>query len=108
MDTLFKNKLEIQGLNILHFKKLLDIATKDILFYYNGKLYKLIEGLVLGSPLGPTLANIFMFHYKYIWLKYCPESFKPCYFFKYVDDTLLLFKCTNIIILTTWMKNIQI
>lgn len=39
-------------------KKHLDIATKHILFWFNGILYKHIEGVAMGCPLEPTLANI--------------------------------------------------
>jgi len=46
----------------------------------------------MGSPLGPTLANIFMCHNEEIWLNNCPSDFKPVHYFRYVDDTLLLFR----------------
>ena len=40
----------------LIFKKLLTIATQGM-FMYNDKLYKQIDGVAMGSPLGPSLAN---------------------------------------------------
>ena len=46
----------------------------------------------MGSCLGPTLANAFLCHHEKIWLSECPESFKPLYYRRYVDDTFLLFK----------------
>ena len=70
----------------------MDIATKDILFLFNGKLYKQIDGVAMGSPLGPTLANIFMSHYERLWLRDCPAEFKPLHYFRYVDDTFVLFR----------------
>ena len=45
----------------------------------------------LGSPLGPTLANVFLRHWEEIWLKKCPNKFKPVYYKRYMDDTFLLF-----------------
>lgn len=45
----------------------------------------------MGSPLRSTLQT-FLCHYESIWLKDCPEIFKPCHYFRYVDDTLLLFR----------------
>ena len=43
----------------------------------------------MGSPLGPTFANIFLCYYEKIWLKNCPYEFKPVIYKRYVDDTLL-------------------
>lgn len=77
----FRYKQEIQGLNKVSFEKLLAIATTDILSYFSGKLYKEIEGVAMGSPLGPTLACIFMCYFDMFWLKECLTSFKFCHYF---------------------------
>ena len=45
----------------------------------------------MGSPLGPTLANIFLCYHESNWLKDCPQDFKPVYYKKYVDDIFVLF-----------------
>ena len=39
--------------------ELLTIATKHQLFQFNGDLYKQIDGVAMGSPLGPLMANTF-------------------------------------------------
>ena len=46
----------------------------------------------MGSPLGPTFANIFLSYYEQIWFKNCPYEFKPVIYKRYVDDTLFLFR----------------
>ena len=46
----------------------------------------------MGSPLGPTLANIFLCKHEENWLDNCPHSFKPLFYRRYVDDTFLIFK----------------
>ena len=46
----------------------------------------------MGSPLGPTLANIFLCYHETTWLKDCPKSFKPVYYKRYVDDIFVLFE----------------
>ena len=46
----------------------------------------------MGSPLGPTFANIFLSYYEQIWLKNCPYEFKPVIYKRYVEDTFLLFR----------------
>lgn len=40
--------------------ELLELATTNQLFQLNGTLYKQVEGMARGSPLGPLLANTFM------------------------------------------------
>ena len=92
INKLFRESTHVNGLDKVNFRKLFEFATKDIVFYFNNKIYKQIEGVAMGSPLGPSLANIFMSHYEKIWLDDCPLSFKPAYYYRYVDDTFLLFK----------------
>ena len=41
-------------------KKLLTICTKNVHFHFNNNIYIQIDGVAMGSPLGPVLANIFM------------------------------------------------
>lgn len=38
------------------------MATRDILFWFNEKSYKQIQEVAMGSPLRPTLADIFICH----------------------------------------------
>ena len=69
----------------------MELATKDTLILFKGCYYKQIEGVAMGSPLGPILANIFLCHNENRWLSDCPEVFKPVKYLRYVDDTFLLF-----------------
>ena len=92
IDSLFNDNEFFMSFNKQQLKKLLQLATKDNIFLFNGQLYSQIDGVAMGSPLGPTLANIFMCHYEKIWLDNCPESFKPVFYRRYVDDTFLLFR----------------
>ena len=41
-------------------KKLLTICKKNVHFSLNNNIYIQIDGVGMGSPLGPVLANIFM------------------------------------------------
>ena len=43
----------------IEFKTLLEYATKNALIIFNGKYYEQVDGVTMGSPLGPTLANVF-------------------------------------------------
>ena len=44
----------------LDLMELLRIATKNQLFQFEGKLYEQVDGVAMGSPLGPLMANEFM------------------------------------------------
>ena len=40
------------------FGNLFNIATKETFFMFNSKYYKQVDGVAMGSPLGPALANV--------------------------------------------------
>ena len=71
--------------------KLLECATSESSFLFDYLLYKQIDGVAMGSPLGPTLANAFLCHYEKEWLDKCPSYFKPIVYKRYVDDIFVLF-----------------
>ena len=62
------------------------LATKESIFMFNNKFCKQIDGVTMGSPLGPTLANIFMCSFKNKWLQDCPHGLKPVFYRRHVDD----------------------
>ena len=71
-------------------KKLLEFATKKSHFIFDGQYYDQIDGVALGSPLGPVLANIFMCHFEEKWLMNS-SRFHPTLWYRYVDDTFSMF-----------------
>ena len=46
----------------------------------------------MGSPLGPTMENVFLSFYEIKWLEQCPKEFKPVFYRRYVDDIFVLFE----------------
>ena len=50
-------------------KKLFLSATSQTHFIFNSKFYNQINGVAMGSPLAPVLANIFMVFHESKWLK---------------------------------------
>ena len=66
-----------------------EAATKDQLFQFNGKLYEQIDGVAMGSPLGPLRANTFRCS---IEEKLQNENKLPDFYKRYVDDTLAAIK----------------
>lgn len=91
-DNLFKDQDTILGFSKEQFHKLLSMAVNDCLFIFNKQMYTQVDGVAMGSPLGPTLANAFLSHYETIWLEQCPSEFKPLLYRRYVDDTFLVFR----------------
>ena len=92
-ESLFpQNNISLLGLTSEVFRKLLQFAVKNVLFIFNNQLYQQIDGVAMGSPLGPTLANLFLCHHETKWLTNCPLEFKPALYRRYIDDTFLLFK----------------
>ena len=95
IDLVFENNQYFHSFNKKQFKELLELATLNSYFIFNDKLYKQVDGVAMGSPLGPTLANIFLNYNEKIWLNICPTNFKPNYYKRYVDDTFVLFDDPN-------------
>ena len=62
-------------------------VTKDQLFLFNGQLYEQTDGVAMGSPLGPLMANVFMCSIEKTLER---EGKMPAYYRRYVDDTLTI------------------
>ena len=93
VEKLYIDKnMTVNGFNKQEFQSLLELATKESLFVFNKEYFRQIDGVAMGSPLGPTLANIFLCHYEEKWLNSCPKQFKPTYYRRYVDDIFCLFE----------------
>ena len=94
-NLLYNNEDIIEGINKSEFKSLLSLATQELYFIFNDVLYKQKNGVAMGSPLGPTMANVFLSFYEIKWLEQCPKEFKPVFYRRYVDDIFVLFKLTE-------------
>ena len=91
VDKLFENSTKVNNLSKESFRSLLELATLHSFFIFDGKYYKQKDGVAMGSPLGPTLANVFACHFKEQWMSDYPIDYKPISYRRYVDDTFLLF-----------------
>ena len=60
LDKVYKDKLIKTKLSRDEMKELLETCTKEMHFSFNGIIYRQRDGVAMGSPLGPVLANIFM------------------------------------------------
>ena len=54
----------MNGLSKSNFRDLLKLTTMGIVFYFNSNYYKQLDGIAMGSPLGPSLANAFLCHHE--------------------------------------------
>lgn len=72
--------------------KLLKITTTNQLFQFSGQLYEQIDGVAMGSPLGPLMANVFLCHLED---KLTRDGTTPTFYKRYVDDTLARMPSTD-------------
>ena len=88
----FAEKTRVNGLSKTDFRRLLVVSTKGTVFYFNGRYYRQKDGVAMGSPLGPALANAFLCYHETKWLDECPLAFMPIFFARYVDDIFVLLR----------------
>ena len=97
-EKVFDGKETVNGISKVDFRKLLIQSTKGTVFYFNGRYYRQKDGVAMGSPLGPALANAFLCHHEGRWLEDCPLSFAPVFYARYVDDIFVLLRSREHII----------
>ena len=77
----------IKPANKAELKKLFEFATSGTYFLFQGAFYDQIDGVAMGSPLGPVLANLCMSYHETMWL----NRFRECemiLYIRYVDDIM--------------------
>ena len=86
VKLIFDNNPNIK-LTKIDFKKVFEFATSGSHLFYDQ-----IDGVAMGSPLRPVLANLFMGFYEKQWLKeynFC----KVLLYRRYTDVRICLFNC---------------
>ena len=78
--TMMSTVMVMKGVTII-------IPLKRRLFQFNEKLHAQIDGVAMGSPSGPFMANAFMC---FIEEKLALENKLPSFYKRYVDGTLAL------------------
>ena len=91
LELLFNKKRKVKGM-LKHLKELLTPAVKSSTFMFNDVYYKQVDGIAMGSPLGPTLANLLLVYYESKWLEDSPQQFKSQFYCRYVDDVFVMSK----------------
>ena len=103
------NKGVITDIPKQEMKELLILCTKNVHFTFNNETYIQVDGVAMGSPLGPVPANIFMVELE---TSVIPNlSNKVKLWKRFVDDTYCLarFEYINSILLAlnSFHKNIK-
>ena len=87
-NYLYGGKVPRPKLPRIEFVKLMKTATSKVEFSFNNSMYKQTDGVAMGSPLGPILANIFVgYNEKELFDKVS----KPIMYYRYVDDIFACF-----------------
>ena len=82
---MIKTKLKKEEL-----KELLELCTKEMHFTFDGRTYQQTDGVCMGSPLGPVLANVFMVHLEETIVPTLQDHMPT--WRRYVDDTFTIVK----------------
>ena len=111
LKRIFTNNLLSTTLNKSTLKKLILDSCRKTIFLYNGKYFKQIDGVSMGSSLGPVLSNIIMTELELQIIQPLIDNGIIKFYCRYVDDTLVLIKPENIKyvhdLLNTFHSNIQ-
>ena len=70
------DKTKVNNLTKESLRTLLELATLDSFFIFDGKYYKQKDSVAMGSQ-WVTLANAFICHFEEQWMSDCPIDYKP-------------------------------
>ena len=91
INDLYLSSEKVHNFEKHELKQLLMFAAFESFFVFDGEYYIQVDGVAMGSPLGPTLPNAFLCYYDKKWLRECPEKFLPNVYKRYVDAIFVTF-----------------
>ena len=71
-------------------KKLLERVVKTTTFQFNGRFHREVDGVAMGSPIAPLMADVCMNYIIDQALAVTPPECRPDLLCRYVDDLFLL------------------
>ena len=94
IDTILRKvyveKLINTKLKKVQMNELLQLCTKCLHFSFNGDIFRQRDGVAMGSPLGPVIANIFMSELEDLLLPTLNDNLQL--WLRYVDDAFTIIK----------------
>ena len=88
------------------FKNLLQLAISNNVFLFNGVYYIQKNGVAMGNPLAPTLAELFMQELETKLDDY--SGVKPSFYRRYVDDIFAIFNSvTDILMFESYLNTLH-
>ena len=94
LDKVYNDQLVNTKLQREELRELLNLCTKEMHFSFNGQIFQQVDGVAMGNPLGPVLANIFMVELE-CQINPTLKDKMPLWF-RYVDDTFTFIKDNEI------------
>ena len=76
INGLFLTTDKVHNFQMEELKQLLTFVAYESIFVFDGEYYTQIDGVALGTPLGPTLAK-HLCHFEKNSLSECPAEFLP-------------------------------
>ena len=90
LPKVYDEKLINTNIPKKNLEKLLLLCTQGTRFTFNGKMYSEMDGVMMGSPLGPVFANIFMSKLENNIISALGDKVR--HLKRYVDDTFAFIK----------------
>ena len=96
LKRIYNEKQIPTSLSKRSLKKLILDTCQKTAFSFNNKMYEQLDGVSMGGSLGPVLANIIMTECGKVIVDKLIEDGIIKFYIRYVDDTLLVIKRTDI------------
>ena len=80
------DKLDSDFLNIKVFREILMLVLLNNVFMFNNMFYIQTKGIAMGCKCGPSVANIYVYHYEKLFL----NIHRPLCYFRFIDDIFII------------------
>ena len=86
ISDFIRTRFHSSNIDIIGFRKILEIIFKYNIFKFNKSFYKQVKGIAMGSKCGPSIANVFVLIYETIFL----TIHRPIYYKRFIDDIFII------------------